>query len=51
MRYRVPDTLGPTDFPDAFVRPTSCGQLVTSDGSAFSVAAPFRCSGYARVRE
>ena len=49
MRFRVRQTVGPTDFPEAFVRPTSCGQLVTSDGTAFSVAAPFRCAGYASV--
>jgi len=49
MRFRVPKTVGPTDFPEAFVRPTSCGQLVTSDGTSFSVGVPFRCAGYARV--
>ncbi len=49
MRYRVRRTVGPTVYPAAFVRPTSCGQLVTSDGTAFTVAAPFRCAGYARV--
>jgi ABC-type branched-subunit amino acid transport system substrate-binding protein len=51
LRYRVPRTVGPTRFPAAFVEPTSCGQLVTSDGAAFSVAAPYRCSGYVRVPE
>jgi ABC-type branched-subunit amino acid transport system substrate-binding protein len=49
MRYRVRETVGPTDYPDAFVRPTSCGQLVTSDGTTYTVAAAFRCAGYARV--
>jgi ABC-type branched-subunit amino acid transport system substrate-binding protein len=49
MRFRVPKTIGPTDFPEAFVRPTSCGQLVTSDGTSFSIGVPFRCAGYARV--
>ena len=49
MRYRVPRTVGPTAYPEAFVRPTSCGQLVTSDGSTFSVAVPYRCSAYVRV--
>lgn len=50
MRFRVAETVGPTVYPPAFVRPTSCGQLVTSDGAAYTVAAPFRCAGYARVR-
>jgi hypothetical protein len=49
MRFRVPRTVGPTSYPDAFVHPTSCGQLVTSDGNAFSVAVPYRCSGYVKV--
>jgi Periplasmic binding protein len=50
LRFRVAGTVGPTDYPAAFVRPTSCGQLVTSDGSAFTIAAPYRCSGYVRVQ-
>jgi hypothetical protein len=50
LRYRVAGTVGPTVYPSAFVRPTSCGQLVTSDGTAFTVAAPYRCSEYVRVR-
>jgi ABC-type branched-subunit amino acid transport system substrate-binding protein len=49
MRFRVPRTVGPTSYPEAFVRPTSCGQLVTSDGNGFSVAVPYRCSGYVKV--
>jgi hypothetical protein len=50
MRFRVPATVGPTRFPDAFVRPTSCGQLVTSDASTYSIAAPYRCADYVAVR-
>jgi ABC-type branched-subunit amino acid transport system substrate-binding protein len=49
MRFRVPATVGPTRFPEAFVRPTSCGQLVTSDATAYSIAARYRCAGYAGV--
>ena len=49
MRFRVPQTVGPTAYPEAFVRPTSCGQLVTSDGTAFTVAMPYRCSGEVHV--
>jgi ABC-type branched-subunit amino acid transport system substrate-binding protein len=49
MRFRVRRTAGPTQFPAAFVRPTSCGQLVTSDGTTYTVAAPFRCGSYTRV--
>jgi ABC-type branched-subunit amino acid transport system substrate-binding protein len=50
MRFRIPRTIGPTAFPEAFVRPSSCGQLVTSDGTTFSVAATYRCSGYVRLQ-
>jgi branched-chain amino acid transport system substrate-binding protein len=49
MRFRVPRTVGPTAFPAALLRPTSCGQLVTSDGATFRIAVGYRCSGYVRV--
>jgi len=49
LRFQVPRTVGPTVFPRAFAQPTSCGQLVTSDGVAFGVAVPYRCSRYVRV--
>jgi hypothetical protein len=49
MRFRVARTVGPTRYPAAFVRPTSCGQLVTSDGTTYTVAARFRCAAYTRV--
>jgi ABC-type branched-subunit amino acid transport system substrate-binding protein len=41
--YSVPNTVGPTTFPAAHTRPTPCGSLVFSDGSAFRVAAPYSC--------
>jgi ABC-type branched-subunit amino acid transport system substrate-binding protein len=50
LSYSLPATIGPTRFPAALVAPSSCGQLVTSDATAFHVAAPYRCGGYARVR-
>ena len=42
--YRVPRTIGPTRFPDAFTTATSCGQLVSGDGTGYTVAVPFGCS-------
>lgn len=42
--YRVPKTIGPTRFPDAFTTATSCGQLVSGDGTGYTVAVPFGCS-------
>jgi ABC-type branched-subunit amino acid transport system substrate-binding protein len=42
--YRVPATIGPTRFPASFTSAVSCGQLVRGDGTAYTVAVPFRCS-------
>ena len=42
--YRVPKTIGPTRFPDAFTTATSCGQLVSGDGTGYTVSVPFGCS-------
>jgi ABC-type branched-subunit amino acid transport system substrate-binding protein len=42
--YRVPKTIGPTRFPDAFTTAASCGQLVSGDGTGYTVAVPFGCS-------
>jgi len=42
--YRVPKTIGPTRFPDAFTTATSCGQLVSGGGTGYTVAVPFGCS-------
>ncbi len=47
--YTVAETIGPTRFPAAFTAATSCGQLVVGDGTAYAVAAPFRCSPSVRV--
>lgn len=41
--YEVPNTVGPTTFPAAHAVPTPCGALVTSDGTAYSVKAPYSC--------
>jgi len=49
IRFRVRGTVGPTRYPVAAVRPTSCGQLVTSDGARFAVATRYRCSRYVDV--
>jgi ABC-type branched-subunit amino acid transport system substrate-binding protein len=41
--YRVPNTVGPTVFPAAHTLPTACGALVQSDGTAYTVKAPYTC--------
>lgn len=41
--WRMKATAGPTTFPNGHEVPTPCGSLVLSDGTAFSVAVPYRC--------
>lgn len=43
FKYQVPDVLGPTVYPAAFKASTPCGQLATSDGTKWTVTAPFGC--------
>jgi ABC-type branched-subunit amino acid transport system substrate-binding protein len=42
--YEVPAVVGPTVFPAAYRAPTPCGQLAVSDGTKYTVDAPFACS-------
>jgi hypothetical protein len=45
MTYQVKGLIGPTKYPDSHVVPTpSCGALVLSDGTNFSVVEPYGCS-------
>ena len=41
--YSVANTVGPTTFPGAHSRPTPCGALVASNGTAFAVKVPYTC--------
>jgi hypothetical protein len=41
--YQIPDVVGPTVYPQAFQASTPCGQLATSDGTKWTVTAPFDC--------
>ncbi len=41
--YKVANTVGPTTFPAAHSRPTPCGALVASTGTAYAVKVPYTC--------
>ncbi len=41
--YEVANTVGPTTFPAAHSLPTPCGALVSSNGTAYAVKAPYTC--------
>jgi hypothetical protein len=41
--YQVANTVGPTTFPAAHSRPTPCGALVASNGTAYAVKVPYTC--------
>jgi len=47
--YEVPATVGPTTFPAAHSKPTPCGALVTSNGTAYSVKVPYSCGAVVPV--
>ncbi len=45
MTYQEKGLIGPTKYPDSHVIPTpSCGAIVASDGTNFSVVEPYTCS-------
>jgi hypothetical protein len=48
--YEVPGTVGPTRFPAAHSIPSPCGALVTSSGTAYSVAVPYTCGRLVAVK-
>jgi branched-chain amino acid transport system substrate-binding protein len=41
--YEIDGIVGPTVYPQAFKASTPCGQLATSDGTKWTVTAPFAC--------
>lgn len=43
FKYQIPDVIGPTVYPASFKAGAPCGQLATSDGTKWSVTAPFAC--------
>ena len=43
MKYEVKDVVGPTPYPDAFKYGTPCGQLVGSDGTAYTISVKYAC--------
>ena len=43
FKYEIPDVIGPTYYPAGFKAGAPCGQLATSNGTAWSVTAPFAC--------
>ena len=48
--YQVANTVGPTTFPAAHSKPTPCGALVTSNGTAYSVKVPYTCGAVVPVK-
>jgi len=48
--YKVKNTVGPTRFPAAHSRPTPCGALVTSNGTAYAVNVPYTCGAVVPVK-
>ena len=48
--YKVANTVGPTIFPAAHSKPTPCGALVTSNGTAYSVKVPYTCGAVVPVK-
>jgi ABC-type branched-subunit amino acid transport system substrate-binding protein len=48
--YKVAKTVGPTTFPAAHSRPTPCGALVTSNGTAYAVNVPYTCGAVVSVK-
>jgi hypothetical protein len=41
--YEIPDVIGPTVYPASFKAGAPCGQMVTSNGTAFVVSSPYGC--------
>jgi ABC-type branched-subunit amino acid transport system substrate-binding protein len=50
LRYEIPGVVGPTTYPGARQKPTPCGSLVESTGSAYQVAVPYSCFATIDVR-
>ena len=45
MTYAIEGFVGPTKYPSGFTLGTPCGQLVGSDGTAWTIAVPLDCFG------
>lgn len=43
FKYEIPDVIGPTYYPQGYKAGAPCGQLATSNGTAWTVSAPFKC--------
>ena len=43
MTYEIEGFVGPTKYPKGFTAGTPCGQLVSSDGTDWTVSVPFQC--------
>ena len=43
FKYQVPNVIGPTYYPAGFKAGSPCGELVTSNGTAWTITAPFKC--------
>ena len=43
ITYGIDGVIGPTYYPAGFTEGTPCGQLATSNGTAWTVTAPFGC--------
>lgn len=43
FKYSIPDVVGETVYPASFKAGAPCGQLATSDGTKYTVTAPYAC--------
>lgn len=43
LKYNLPNTAGPTTFPQDRVQPGVCGTLVTANGTGYDVTVPYFC--------
>jgi hypothetical protein len=43
IKYEIPDVVGPTYYPASFTAGAPCGQLTTSNGTAYEITAPYAC--------
>jgi hypothetical protein len=41
--YEIPNTVGPTTYPEALQVPTSCVELVQSNGTIYQIAGSYAC--------
>ena len=41
--YQIPGIVGPTYYPQSFQQGSPCGELVTSNGVKWTIAAPYAC--------